>query len=152
MKQIAKALERIGKFFQSKGHDKSVYDLVGEILQKTNDGDDLAPCHLKFLENGINGYLSEKGEVFLYQLHEQVMKGYKKPWYHGIEHMTQDHEGYIYWKGKQVEHYSHEHYEDADRDAKELAERCKLLEKNGLKVSSMNAIWNWKDIVGDLKV
>ena len=85
--------------------EKNAIDMAIEILRKTNDGNDLAPEHLKLVEVAANGWLSEAGEVAFHELHRDVENGYKKPWLHGIEHLTRDHEGYVYWKGRRVEHY-----------------------------------------------
>ena len=87
--------------------NKTPYDMIIEILEKTNDGNDLSPLHLKLVELTANDFLSEAGEIALYELYANVKKGYVKPWFLGVEHMTQDHEGFVYWKGIQVEHYSH---------------------------------------------
>lgn len=119
-----------------------------EILKRTNDGNDLSPGHLYLLQCAVNNVVTEEGKAAFEDLHKQVVSGkYVKPWYHGIEHMTQDHEGYIYWKGKHVEHYSHDSYEDADKDAKELAERCRTLEAHGIPPTCSTAVWWWDKIV-----
>ena len=55
----------------------SISDMACEILQKTQDGDKLAPQHLKLLEGAVNGALSEKGEVAFYELYENVKTGYR---------------------------------------------------------------------------
>jgi len=125
---------------------KSIYDMACEILQATNDGDDLAPEHLYLLECTVNGLINEAGEIAFYELHKNAVPGpYKRPWYHGIEHLTKDHEGYIYWKGQQVEHYSFTDYDKAHTAALELAERCKHLEKIGIEVNTTNAVWIWEE-------
>lgn len=117
---------------------KSINDLCCEILTKTHDGDDLIPEHLKMLENAVNGFLNEKGEIWITNLHERVMKGYVKPWFHAIKNMTQDLEGFIYWKGHQVEHYSFRNYEEEYISAKELEKMCKLCETKKIKVTTGN--------------
>lgn len=121
-------------------------DKALEILQKTNDGDDLAPEHLYLLELAVNGFLSEKGQEVFDGLYSTVQEGYKKPWFHGIENLTQDLEGYIYWKGFYVEHYtlSWSQSEEARQSALELAERCKYLESIGVQPSVNSAIWDWE--------
>ena len=121
------------------------HDMIQEILQKTHDGDDLSPMHLKLIEIAVNGDLSEKGEVALYELYDNVRKGYTKPWFLGVENFTQDHEGYVYYKGKEIEHYSHMDEEDALKELKELERRLKILESKGIEVNSTNAIWKWND-------
>jgi hypothetical protein len=46
-----------------------------EILQRTHDGDDLAPQHLKLIELAVNDVLTESGQVAFEQLHTQVTGG-----------------------------------------------------------------------------
>ncbi len=124
----------------------SIQNLVLEIIVSTHDGDDLAPHHLKLVEIAVNGFLDEEGEVALYELVENVRSGYQKPWFHGIEHLTYDHQGFVYWKGQQVEHYTPRwaYSEDAHRRALDLAERCKHLEAIGEEVNGATAIWDWE--------
>ena len=121
----------------------SLNDLSCEILQKTHDGDDLTPEHLKLIENGVNGFLTEKGKAALIELHESVKKGYVKPWFLGVENFTQDLEGYVYFKGVHVEHYSHMTHDEALKELKELEKRCLYLESKGIEPNSKTAIWGW---------
>jgi hypothetical protein len=117
------------------------------ILQATNDGDDLDPDHLKLLENAVNGFLNEKGNSVFDKLFEDCKAGYKKPWFHGIEHLTIDTVGYVYWKGIQVEHYNlgwHRSAE-ANKQAEEVARRCRVLEERGQVVNYSHVIWTWKE-------
>ena len=117
-----------------------------EILQKTNDGEDLAPHHLSLLQSAVNGFLTEAGDVAFCELYQLVKTGYKKPFFHGIENMTIDHIGYVYWKGKQVEHYNLPwgYSEEAKKHAEELASRCSHLESLNVPVSCTAAIWRWE--------
>jgi len=116
------------------------------ILKATNDGDDLDPDQLKLLENAVNGFLNEKGSTAFEKLYEDVKAGYKKPWLHGIEHLTIDTVGYVYWKGIQVEHYNLGWHRSAEakKQAEEVARRCHLLEVRGQKVNYANVIWKWE--------
>jgi ABC-type glycerol-3-phosphate transport system substrate-binding protein len=75
------------------------------ILQKTNDGDDLDPLDLKLVELAVNDFLNDEGKQAFQKLFDDVNKGYVAPWFHGIENMLRTQQGYILWKGKQVEHY-----------------------------------------------
>ena len=117
------------------------------ILQATNDGDDLDPDQLKLLENAVNGFLNEKGSTAFEKLYEDVKAGYKKPWFHGIEHLTIDTVGYVYWKGIQVEHYNLGWHRSAEakKQAEEVARRCRLLEERGQDVNYSHVIWTWKE-------
>jgi len=101
------------------------------ILQKTNDGNDLSPQHLKLLELGINGCLNEAGLEAVDKLYEIVVAGtYTKPYHLGVEFMTYDHEGFIYFKDRQVEHYSQPwaYSLDAKKDLTKLQHQCLYLE------------------------
>lgn len=120
------------------------------ILQKTHDGDDLDPHHLSLIQSAVNGWLTEEGYKIFDDLYKQVERGYVKPWFHDIEHMTQDTEGYIYWKGHQVEHYSFDNYKDEEAAALELAERCRIMEGIGRVPSCYNVVWVFEVIMENL--
>ena len=126
---------------------ESITELAIEIIGTTNDGDDLAPHHLKLVEMAVNGYLNEQGEVAFYELVEQVRGGYEKPYFHNIEHLTIDHEGFVYWKNQRVEHYTPRwaYSEEARSQAQELAERCIYLESIGEQINGSTAVWNWEE-------
>ena len=117
--------------------DKAIY-----ILQETNDGEDLAPEHLKLVENAVNGFLTLEGEEDFQKLCEQVQQGYEKPYFHGIEGLTIDLQGYVYWKSQRVEHYNQPwaYSEEGYKAAQELAKRCRKLEAEGEKVCFSNII------------
>jgi hypothetical protein len=65
---------------------------------------------------------------------------------HGIENITRDYEGYIYYKGIQVEHYDRDYVysEDAKNSLMELKRRCEFLENKGIPVSCGSAVWGWE--------
>lgn len=115
-----------------------------EIIRLTDDGNALSPEHLYLVQTACNGWLSEAGEVEFERLYQQVATGvYVKPWFRGIEHLTMDHEGYVYWKGQHVEHYSFRDRDDELAAAEELAARCRWLEANGIEVTVTSAVWRW---------
>jgi hypothetical protein len=106
-----------------------------EIIQATNDGDDLDPAHLKLVELAVNGQLNEAGKTAFAELLTNVRSGYVKPFLHGAEHITRDHDGTIYWKGKhRIEHFSSAYvHTDAAKDyVRQLAEACTALEAKGI--------------------
>ncbi len=125
--------------------EETTCDKACEILSKTNDGDDLSPEHLYLLQEAVNEHLNELGVQEFQKLYESVLAGYQKPWFHGIEHMTQDHEGYVLWKGNAVEHYdaSLRWTAEGKKQAMEVAERCRHLESIGVKCTIGNVIWLW---------
>lgn len=119
-----------------------------EILSKTSDGNKLAPRDLYLLQEAVNGNLSELGMQAFDKLHEQVNAGTydrAKVYYYDVEHMIKDGQGYIYYKGKHVEHFSYRNTQ-ADRarekaDLLALKARCELLEKKGIEVDAATAVW-----------
>jgi hypothetical protein len=124
-------------------------DKALEIIRVTHDGDDLSPPHLKLVELAVNGLLNEAGELAFEELYQNATKpiGYTVPWFHGIEHLTRDHQGYVRWKGLQVEHYDSPWcYSDQAREAaEEAARRCQLLESRGEVPSTEKVIWRWPE-------
>lgn len=125
---------------------ESVCDKACEILQKTNDGNDLDPLDLWLLQEAVNGHLTEEGMAVFEKLHQKVLKGYQKPWFHGIEHLTLRNSGYVLWKGQTVEHYtvSWAYSDNAKAQAAEIAARCRHLETIGVEVSMTNTVWCWE--------
>jgi hypothetical protein len=121
----------------------ALLDQAIEILQKTNDGNSLTPQDLHLVQCACNGPLTELGEVAFAELHSRVASGeYAKAphWFHGIENLTIDHEGYVYWKGRQVEHYS---FDDVDREkasAQKLAAKCLKLESIDFPVTGRTVL------------
>jgi len=126
---------------------REICDKACEILKKTNDGGLLDPSDLKLTEYAVNGVLNDIGKDVFEKLHQQVMDGtYTKPYLHGIENITRDHEGYIYYKGNHVEHYNNDYvYSEAAKiELLELKRRCEFLERRGVEVSSVSAVWGWE--------
>jgi len=126
---------------------QSVCDKACFILQKTNDGEDLSPEHLYLLQEMVNGNLNELGEQEFEKLYQSVMVGYVKPCFHGIDHLTLDHKGFVRWKGQVVEHYDSpwRWSQEAKVQAEEVARRCRHLESIGQAPSTHNVIWTWPD-------
>ena len=110
-------------------------DKALEIIRATHDGDDLSPSHLKLVELAVNGLLNEAGTLAFEELYQNATKptGYTVPGFHGIEHLTRDHQGYVRWKGLHVEHYDSPwcYTDQAGVAAQEIARRCRLLESRG---------------------
>jgi hypothetical protein len=126
----------------------NISELACDILRATQDGEELAPPDLKLVELAVNGFLSQAGEAAFLELHRNATKpeGYTVPWFLGIEHMTRDHQRYIYWKGVLIEHFDHDHWQqDGWRQrmkdsAEALAARCRALEAQGITPTSHNVI------------
>lgn len=125
----------------------TIADDAIEILYLTRDGEDLDPMHLKLIELAVNGMLNEPGLHLFRELHAQVQKGYVKPWFHGVENITRNHEGYILWREKPIEHFSSKYAasDEAATYVKELAQRCAILELQGLVPSTNLVVWRCYD-------
>lgn len=125
----------------------SLTDHAIEILQKTNDGEDLDPKHLKIVEYAVNGLLNQTGLHLFYDLLENVRGGYVRPWFHGVEHVTRNHQGYVLWKGVAIEHYSgaYAHSDEAAENIRELARRCAILEGKGVTPDTNSVVWRWSE-------
>lgn len=111
-----------------------------EVLQLTNDGDDLAPQDLALLQSAVNGHLTEAGLIAFDQLHERCKAGsYQRPFLFGIEPLTQDLDGYVYYKQFRVEHYSFSSdpalTERLRQDAIQLVRACRQLEEMNITPS-----------------
>ena len=123
-------------------------DMATEILRATHDGDDLSPQHLKLLEMVVNDHANEKGEQAFRSLHKQVMAGeYTRPFLHDVEHMTQDREGYIYFKGIHVEHFSRDwaHTEGGKAELVALQKWCLEREKLSEPINAAAAMFRGID-------
>lgn len=126
--------------------NNGMIDKAISIIHNTQDGDLLSPTHLKLTELAVNGFLNDNGIEAFNKLYEEVMSGeYKQPFLHGVKHMTQDHEGYILFKGKEVEHYSSPwvHTLDAKCDLMMLQQKCLFLESKGIVPDMYNSVWCW---------
>ena len=124
---------------------KNYCEMAIEILHETHDGNDLAPHHLYLLQTAVNGWLTEAGDVAFIELYANVTQpgGYRRPWFYGVENLSKDHEGFVYWKGVQIEHFS---YRDGDAEreaAQELWRRCRHLESLGKEVNLRAVVWDW---------
>lgn len=58
--------------------------------------------------------------------------------------LTKDCDGYVYWNGVQVEHYSFRDPLEELHATNELRQRCIHLERIGVPVTCSNVIWHWE--------
>jgi len=117
-----------------------------EILERTRDGNDLEPFHLSLVQAAVNNHLTARGVEAFQRLYDGVASGqYTKPWLAGVEHVTRDHQGYIYWKGSRIEHFTFS-VMDADQlrqTTQRLAEKCRHIEALGLPVCGRSYFNDW---------
>jgi len=111
-----------------------------EIIEATQDGDKLHPRDLKLVENAVNGFLNDAGLAAFAELHAKVTRGeYVSPFdapYFGIEGLSIDPTGYVYWRGVRIDHYTPGWCwtEAARAQAQDLAARCLRYEAAGLAI------------------
>jgi hypothetical protein len=123
--------------------DKPIFEKAIEVLRLTNDGSELTAQDLALVGCIINSSahsVSELHEVAFDELHSAVTAGRYVPALHGIEHLTIDHQGYVYWKGQNIEHYSFKDKTAEKQAAIELAKRCRMLEEKGFPVNARSVL------------
>jgi hypothetical protein len=123
-------------------------ELAIEIISATHDGDDLSPQDLYLVECAVNGLLKPSGLELFADLHKRVKDGtYRPQWLQGVEHLTRDHAGYVYWKGQEIEHWDSRIAYDPEYKAaaEDLARRCRILEAEAKPIDKGTVIWNWPE-------
>lgn len=127
-------------------------DQAIEILRRTDDGDRLDPQDLGLIQSVVNGQaLSEKGETYWSNLVEAVANGsYVARHFCGIPGLTRDGVGYVYWKGKCVEHYSHssDRRQEMIEEARRLAAAALVSERRGSGQTPLEVLSELSDAPG----
>lgn len=116
------------------------------ILQHTADGENLSREQLQLVERAANNQLREQDQSPFQELYQNVIHGtFRKPWLAEVEHVTADHQGYVYWKNIRVEHFTFSIMdEQAVREAAHhVAEVCQHLETLGIPVTGNTYMNNW---------
>ena len=80
-------------------------DRALDILRRTNDGNDLLPGDLWLIQEAVNDHLNERGRQAFLELSARVDAGYWVGGLHGVEHLVMAPDGYVSWRGRNVEHY-----------------------------------------------
>ena len=117
-----------------------------EILARAENGYDLDPDDYRLANFASIDCLKETGIEKFNELYRRVVAGeYAPKWLRGVENMTRDQEGYIYYKDVHVEHYNRSYMpsQSAKRELIELRSRCEFLERNDIPVSCVNVVWAW---------
>lgn len=73
-------------------------------------------------------------------------------WLHGVEGVTQDAAGYVYWRGKEIEHYSFGRDREIDEQTatRQLQRTCLALEANGRAVTQRSYL-DWIAVYGRVR-
>lgn len=128
------------------------------IISSTEDGDLLDPSDLGLTQAVVNGQeLTDKGWEYWTRLYEATKDGsYVKRHFCGIPGLTRDSEGYVYWRGAKVEHYSYpqERTQQMISSARVLAAICTTLDQRGTKVSwsAISAVYEEIDLGEGLEI
>ena len=128
----------------------SLRDEAIEVLRGTRDGDALSSSDLALLQavvnagslQGLSEWAQERWPAIVADVRSD---SYVRPWFHDIENLTKDHEGYVLWRGKSVEHYSFpEKRRDAEKiAAQKLAAACLRLECDSISPTTTNLFAFW---------
>lgn len=125
-------------------------DQAIEVLRLTDDGDQLSQRDLSLLQMVVNSSdVSELAEARWADVYSRVKAGtYKKNGLFGIDSLSIDHEGFVYWKGVSVEHYSFpaDRRTEAVSSAIRLAAVCRLLEEKGTRVTGQSVMRGHDDL------
>lgn len=135
---------------------ENIYNHCQTILQLTDDGDNLSSSDLSLVESAINGFLTPRGEVVLYQLkHRCENNEYELPTFCGVENLTRGKgdDRSVFWKGIRVEHYDHDFWQEKGwqermtKDAQHLGKVCQHLEDNNIEVTFDNYLKYTKVVI-----
>ena len=104
------------------------------ILEQDPDGESLAPGHVGFVVYAMQNSLDAAQQKTLDELYRQVInETYVLPWHLGVEHMTMDSDGTMFFKGRVVEYYNRNlaFTLGARADLVRLQQTCLFLEARG---------------------
>lgn len=134
------------------GPRSDVIDDALAILRGTHDGDELDRLHLQMVELAVNAgslaVFNERGVEVWRKLVADVRSGaYQARWFHDQENLRIDHQGYVRWRDKVVEHFSFKDLAAEQAAARKLALQCRILEARGLAptTGSLSALWSQMD-------
>lgn len=114
--------------------DLSASQKAIHMLTLTSDGTRLAPKHLKLLEMAVNRQINDEGLAAFDAVYRNVVTGNydsMKVWLCGVEDVTRDNQGYVYFKGNHVDHFSHSDATEMRQAAEMLSLICLRLERLG---------------------
>lgn len=120
-----------------------------QVLRGTHDGDELERGHLALVQHVVNcgiDSLSDHGREVWHQLVADVASGtYRQRGFHGQEALRIDRDGYVYWRGVRVEHFSYRDDEREREGAMALARNCRLLEARGVQPTAAALMRLWDE-------
>lgn len=128
---------------------ENIFEHSQRILKLSDDGDQLSARDLSLVESAVNGYLTPRGEVVLYQLRYKVendLYDAEPDWFCGVTNLTRGKgdDRSVFWRGIKIEHYDHDFWQSEGwqgsirKDAQHLGRVCQYLEDNSITVNFEN--------------
>lgn len=124
----------------------SIADMAVSILKATLDGSKLRPSHLYLLQCAVNDDLSSTGKEAFKTLHEKTTESidvYLEWAWKDLYPVSYDEEGYIYWRGEHIEHYT-EPEKQLRKNLTMIRSRCEHLEALSVPVSCVTVVFWWE--------
>ena len=113
------------------------YKKIKTILDHSEGGRALLEPHRLLVRKALHDTVSHDGEDVLEWLHESVTRGtYRKEFFWGIEHLTRDAKGLLFWKEHLIGRFMLVNDEQDEKTAQRVAARCRELEAKGFPISS----------------
>lgn len=123
----------------------SNYEKAQAILQATGAGDKLAPQHYHLAELADHGVpLGPHQQAELDGIYAKLPE-YAPPFLHGVEHMTIDREGTLYYKGVAVDYgaLAWTATLGGRADVVRVQDQCRFLEAQGIQPTTQEILLNW---------
>lgn len=129
----------------------SLHDKVLAVIVETRDGEDLAPRDLGLTELVLNDLATSAQVSEFDALYERVCvkRTYaaSSSWLAGVEGVSQDHRGYVYWRGACIEHFSPVPAPRLRELTLKLQEVCLGMERHGLTPNNSTIYLNWAGVM-----
>lgn len=125
--------------------ERSNYKKAQAILQATENGGKLAAQHRRLLELADHGVpLSPYQQEELDGIYAKLPE-YTPPFVHGVEHMTIDWDGTLYYKGEAVDYGALVWTETlcGRADVVRVQDQCRFLEAQGIRPTAEEIFFNW---------
>jgi hypothetical protein len=116
---------------------KAAPTVAQEVLRITRNGGALTGADFQFVSDLTEGRALPDSQARLAAIHGALVKRtyQSSRWFHGEVGLFKDSQGYVYWRGRQVEHFSFGEDKDREREAAlRLSQTCQALEAAGIEV------------------
>jgi hypothetical protein len=113
------------------------YRKIKSILERTEDGRELLEPHRRLVHKALTETVSRTGADVIEWLDESTERGtYRTEFFMGIEHLTRDVKGLLFWKSHPIGWFSPDAGECDEEMAQRLAVRCRKLDAKGFPITS----------------